>query len=82
MKNITLALDDETYRRARIIAAQRDSSVSALVKSYLLSLAGTAEAPRDLVREQEQLLDRIWQTHPGFTAADNLTREALYDQRR
>ena len=38
MKNRTVSLDDETYRRARTIAAQRDTSVSPLVKSFLLEL--------------------------------------------
>jgi plasmid stability protein len=35
VKNITLALDDETYRLARIRAAEQGSSVSALVKRLL-----------------------------------------------
>ena len=30
MKNITLALDEETYRKARIAAARRDASLSAV----------------------------------------------------
>ena len=47
MKNITVALDDETYRKARIVAAQRDSSVSAMVKKYLLSLTLESPVPRD-----------------------------------
>lgn len=32
MKNITVALDDEVYRRARIHAAEQGTSVSTLVK--------------------------------------------------
>ena len=32
VKNITVTVDDETYRRARMKAAERDTSVSALVK--------------------------------------------------
>jgi hypothetical protein len=35
MKNITVTVDDETYRRARIKAAERDTSVSGLVKNRL-----------------------------------------------
>ena len=35
MRNITVNIPDETYRRARIWAAQRDTSVSAVV-NYLL----------------------------------------------
>jgi hypothetical protein len=80
MKNITIALDDETYRKARVVAAHRDSSVSAIVKKYLLSLTAEAPAPRDLKQEQEVLLDSIWQRHPGFTASENLSRDALYER--
>ena len=39
MKNVTIALDDETHRRARIKAAEMGTSLSALVKSYLTNLA-------------------------------------------
>ena len=46
MKNITLSLDEETYRKARIAAARRDASVSSLVKQYLQTLAAT-EIPNE-----------------------------------
>ncbi len=46
MKNVTIALDDETHRRARIRAAELGTSLSALVKDYLTALAGNdAAAP-------------------------------------
>ena len=35
MKNVTIALDDETYRLARIRAAGEGTSLSAMVKDYL-----------------------------------------------
>lgn len=35
MKNITLKVDDETYRRARVRAAQAGTSVSAMVREFL-----------------------------------------------
>ena len=38
MKNVTIALDDETHRRARIKAAAMGTSLSALVKDYLTNL--------------------------------------------
>lgn len=80
MKNITIALDDETYRKARIIAAQRDSSVSALVKNYLVSLSTAAAPIRDFKQEQETLLDSIWSRHPAFSSRENLPREALHER--
>ncbi len=39
MKNITVTVDDETYRLARTIAAERDTSVSAMVKEFLSDVA-------------------------------------------
>ena len=38
MKNITVSVDEETHRLARIRAAELDTSVSALVREYLKSL--------------------------------------------
>ena len=38
MKNITVSIDEGTYRLARIRAAELDTSVSALVRGYLMSL--------------------------------------------
>ncbi len=76
MKNITVSLDDDTYRRARIVAAQRDTSVSALVKRYLTELtAGESESER-LKREERALRERI----EAFRAADRLPRDALHDR--
>lgn len=80
MKNVTISLDDEIYRKARTAAAQRDTSLSALVKKYLLALTAEASGARDPKQEQEALLDRIWQRHPGFTSADNLSRDALHER--
>ena len=40
MKNITVSVPDDVYRNARVAAAQRDSSLSALVVAYLERLSG------------------------------------------
>jgi hypothetical protein len=80
MKNITVAVDDDTYRKARIAAARQDSSVSAMVKRFLQDLCAEEEAVRDLRQQQEALLDAIWQRHPSFTTADNLPRDAVHER--
>ena len=70
-------MDDEIYRRARIKAAEQDTSVSALVKRFLTELsAGEGEAKR-LKREEQALRERIG----SFRAADRLTREDAHDRR-
>lgn len=51
MKNVTIALDEETHRRARIRAAELGTSLSALVKAYLEQLGSADATPAAGVRE-------------------------------
>jgi plasmid stability protein len=57
MRNITVSVDDETYRRARITAAEQGRSVSAMVRDYLASL-GAAAGDEGARREAWQ---RLWE---------------------
>jgi len=78
MKNITVSPDDEIYRRARIKAAERDTSVSAIVKSFLIEFAqGESETER-LKREERSLRSKI----QDFSASERLTREDLHSRGR
>lgn len=54
MRNTTVAVDDETYKRARIAAAERDTSVSALVKAYLEQLASKETETRLSAQRKER----------------------------
>jgi hypothetical protein len=77
MKKITVSLDDETYRRARVIAAQRDTSVSALVKRFPTDLAAGGTEFERLRRLDEETRARI----KNFGASDRLPRDELYQRR-
>jgi len=78
VKNVTVSLDDDTYRRARMIAAERDTSISALVKEFLLRL-GSGESQVDrLKREERALRERI----TSFRASDKQSRDELHDRAR
>jgi len=44
--------DDETYHRARVMAAQRGKSVSALVKQFLLEL-GSGESETERLKRKD-----------------------------
>jgi hypothetical protein len=77
MKNITVSVDDETYRRARVVAAERDTSVSALVRNFLQQLSvGESEFER-LKRRERELREQITE----FNGGDRLPREELYRRR-
>jgi hypothetical protein len=77
VKNITVSLDDDTYRRARMVAAERDTSISALVKMFLVSLGAGETQMERLKREERALRERI----TSFRASDKLPRDALHDRR-
>jgi hypothetical protein len=53
VKNVTIALDDDTHRKARIRAAELGTSLSALVKEYLNGLAAGDAPPATGVREMQ-----------------------------
>jgi hypothetical protein len=76
VKNITVSVDDDTYRRARIIATQRDTSVSALVKRFLVELAGRESDVERLKSEERALRERI----TDFRASDQLSRDTVYER--
>jgi plasmid stability protein len=78
MKNITVTVDEETYRRARIRAAEQDTSVSALVKQFLAELAAGESDVERLKREERALRERIG----AFRAVDRLPREDLHGRGR
>lgn len=78
MKNITVTVDDDTYRQARIKAAERDTSVSALVKQFLTELATEEDHQERLLRQERELRARV----TNFSASDRLPRDELYDRRR
>ena len=60
MRNITLSIDEETYRLARIKAAEAGTSVSALVRDYLADLVVEGRVTETrferLARLQEQMV--------------------------
>jgi hypothetical protein len=78
MKNITVSLDEEIYRRARIKAAERNTSVSALVKKFLVELASEEPGSRALEREERELRARVH----AFTAGNRLSRDDAHGRER
>jgi plasmid stability protein len=76
VRNITVTVPDEVYRKARIKAAERDSSVSALVREFLMGLANEEDDFARRRRLQDEVLDSI----DRFRAGDRLTRNAVHDR--
>ncbi len=92
MRNITVSVDEQTHRLARIRAAELDTSVSALVRDYLRSLAADqdqggkarAESGETIYQRRCRLLREVLADFDsrgiGLRMSENLPREALYDR--
>ena len=72
MKNVTLALDEETLEAGRSYAQRHQTTLNALVRELLMK---TVVADREAaVREMFRLMD----AHPGHSRGQRWTREELY----
>lgn len=76
MKNITLSVPDDVYRKARLAAARQDTSVSALVSDILQEIASGRSRHASRATAIAKAFDAI----PAFRATDRLTRDQLNDR--
>ena len=69
-------MEDDIYRRARIRAAERDTSVSALVAEFL---RGLAAADSEFER-RKKLQDDVLASLGRFSAGDRLGRDSVHER--
>lgn len=60
-RNVTLSLPDDLVRRTKVLAAERDTSMSALVGELLVQTLG-----------EEVSYEEAWSEEEAFMAAGNL----------
>ncbi len=76
VKNLTVSVPDETYRQARVRAAEQGTSVSALVTEFLQGLSA-----RDAEFARLEALQRDVQAEiTSFRAGDRLGRDQVHDR--
>jgi len=76
MKNITVSINEEVHRRARIRAAERGTSLSAAVREFLIAFAGGETDFERRKRLQDETLASIGK----FRASDRLTRQDVHNR--
>lgn len=89
MKNITLKIDDEAYRKARILAARRGTSVSGMVREFLVSLESEEvdresrriAALEEMYRLSNQRAKKAQAVVRSRASVKPLTREEIYGDR-
>jgi len=75
--NLTLSIDDETLRAARIRALEHGTSVNAVVREYLVSYAGQRSAREAVQAFLERASRSRASSGPG---GRSWTREEIYDR--
>lgn len=82
MKNLTLKIDDETYRKARIHAAREGTSISAMVRAFLVRQASADEAHAERVASLRELY-RVAEARGNESSdpLEPLSREEIYRER-
>lgn len=75
VKNLTVTVDDETYRQARLTAAEQGVSVSGLVRELLAGLR-PGQTRADAIRRALAAMDEV----KKFAAGNRLSREELHER--
>lgn len=79
VKNLTLAIDDQILKRARLRALQEDTSVNAVVGSFLGAYAGLAES--DAEGPIESVIAHSMSVSAGSgSSGRSWRREDIYDR--
>jgi replicative DNA helicase len=76
MKNITLSVDDEVLAAVRRHAAERNSTVNAMVRDYLTNLA----QQQDRARRARARLRQLSKQSQGRLGTKTWSREDLHDR--
>lgn len=76
MANLTIMVDEDTLRRARIRALEQGTSVNALLRDYLEDYAGLAAERREAARAILELSERAASEHRG----ERWRRAELYER--
>jgi hypothetical protein len=73
--NVTLSLDEKTVERAREVARQQGTSLNALIRDYIESLAGQLGGEQILAE-----FEAMWKDS-GNSGGKRSERDALYEER-
>ncbi len=76
MKNITLSVDEDVLKVVRRYAAERDTTVNALVREHFDAIAQRIDRSKDTRRRLLELVDRS----PGDMGDQPWDRSKLYER--
>jgi hypothetical protein len=81
MSNLTLVIDDDLLRAARIKALQEGTSVNEICREAIARFAAAPDDRRSIAAQLVELSNRMAHTAPtGQATASWTTREEMYDE--
>ena len=87
MKTISVTVDEETHRQARIRAAETGTTVSAMMRDLLTTLLQSPPSNAQVETEPErrrrrlaEIMDEFQRKGIGLDASQRLSREEVYDR--
>ena len=87
MKTISVMVDDETHRLARIRAAETGTTVSAMIRDILTALLQSPPGDVQVETEPErrrrrlaEIMDEFQKKGIGLDSSQRLSREEVYDR--
>ena len=84
MKTISVSVDDETHRLARIRAAETGTTVSAMMRDLLTELLNrspeTETEPEWRRRKLKEIMDEFERKGIGIDTSQILSREEIYNR--
>jgi plasmid stability protein len=78
MANLTIVIDDDVLRHARVRATDQGTSVNAVLREYLQQYAGSRDAQVEAVTRLLALANES----PGGRGKRRWTRDELYERKR
>jgi predicted HicB family RNase H-like nuclease len=79
MANLTISIDPETLKRARMRALQENTSVNALLRDFLVEYANLEKLQQERRQALQELLE-IAQSHSIDRGERSWNREELYER--
>ena len=78
MTNLTITVDEQTLKRARMRALEEDTSVNAVLRNYLEEYSGVRQERREAGRRLLELSEKSRASSEGKGLP---SREELYEER-
>jgi len=79
MANLTISVDEEVLKRARMRALQENTSVNSVLREYLKHYARLDEVQRDRLAALDRLL-KVADRHPIDRGGRQWSRDELHDR--